>query len=224
MRRRRTRRRRNSATAGLLMLRLIDHWVLAGPVMVEPESVSVRSVRNAIMQLAGERSVARGVARAGERDADGARSGHPPVLPRLFAYAGCLEKRGGVDARRRRLRNDRATGGRGFRRGLADRLVSAAGVLPAQHGLAERSRVLVRDCRKDREAEEGDGSGAAVADRRGDRRNDARQPAEGGGVARPHRSRERAPALRSRTCTLTTRTIDGRISTRCSRRSGAPGL
>ena len=34
-----------SATAGLLMLRLIDHWILAGPVMVEPESVSVKSVR-----------------------------------------------------------------------------------------------------------------------------------------------------------------------------------
>src|SRR5258708_19707822 len=41
----------HSATAGLLMLRLIDHWVLAGPVMVEPESVSVKSLRNAIMQL-----------------------------------------------------------------------------------------------------------------------------------------------------------------------------
>ena len=35
----------HAATAGLLMLRLIDHWILAGPVMVEPESVSVRSVR-----------------------------------------------------------------------------------------------------------------------------------------------------------------------------------
>jgi tetratricopeptide (TPR) repeat protein len=82
-----------SATAGLLMLRLIDHWVLAGPVMVEPESVSVRSVRNAIMQLeAGDpsREVLLGLVNAMQtvREVD-----IQPVLPRLFAYAGCLEKR-----------------------------------------------------------------------------------------------------------------------------------
>jgi hypothetical protein len=39
------------ATAGLLLVRLIDHWILAGMVMVEPESVSVRSVRGAIAEL-----------------------------------------------------------------------------------------------------------------------------------------------------------------------------
>src|SRR3972149_7790586 len=43
-----------AATAGLLALRLIDHWVLAGPVMVEPEAKSIRSVGEAIMKLAGK--------------------------------------------------------------------------------------------------------------------------------------------------------------------------
>jgi hypothetical protein len=82
-----------SATAGLLMLRLIDHWVLAGPVMVEPESVSVKSVRGAIMQLDATdptREVLLGLVNVMQtvREVD-----IQPVLPRLFAYAGCLEKR-----------------------------------------------------------------------------------------------------------------------------------
>ncbi len=82
-----------SATAGLLMLRLIDHWVLAGPVMVEPESVSVKSVRAALMQLEPKdpaREVLLGLVNAMQtvREVD-----IQPVLPRLFAYAGCLEKR-----------------------------------------------------------------------------------------------------------------------------------
>ncbi len=75
------------------MLRLIDHWILAGPVMVEPESVSVRSVRHAIMQLESKdpsREVLLGLINAMQtvREVD-----IQPVLPRLFAYAGCLEKR-----------------------------------------------------------------------------------------------------------------------------------
>jgi Tfp pilus assembly protein PilF len=75
------------------MLRLIDHWVLAGPVMVEPESVSVRSVRNALMLLPANdpsREVLLGLVNAMQtvREVD-----VQPVLPRLFAYAGCLEKR-----------------------------------------------------------------------------------------------------------------------------------
>jgi hypothetical protein len=83
----------HAATAGLLMLRLIDHWILAGPVMVEPESVSVRSVRHAIMQLESKdpsREVLLGLINAMQtvREVD-----IQPVLPRLFAYAGCLEKR-----------------------------------------------------------------------------------------------------------------------------------
>ena len=83
----------HAATAGLLMLRLIDHWVLAGPVMVEPESVSVKSVRKAIMLLASNdpsREVLLGLINAMQtvREVD-----IQPVLPRLFAYAGCLEQR-----------------------------------------------------------------------------------------------------------------------------------
>jgi tetratricopeptide (TPR) repeat protein len=82
-----------SATAGLLMLRLIDHWMLAGSVMVEPESVSVRSVRGAIMELEANdpgREVLLGMVNTMQtvREVDIA-----PMLPRLFAYAGCLEKR-----------------------------------------------------------------------------------------------------------------------------------
>jgi hypothetical protein len=83
----------HAATAGLLMMRLIDHWILAGPVMVEPESVSVRSVRNAIMQLETRdpsREILLGLINTMQtvREVD-----MQPVLPRLFAYAGCLEKR-----------------------------------------------------------------------------------------------------------------------------------
>lgn len=83
----------HAATAGLLILRLIDHWMLAGPVMVEPESVSVRSVRHAIMQLDvrdPSREVLLGLINTMQtvREVD-----IQPVLPRLFAYAGCLEKR-----------------------------------------------------------------------------------------------------------------------------------
>jgi tetratricopeptide (TPR) repeat protein len=83
----------HSATAGLLLLRLIDHWVLAGAVMVEPESVSVKSVRNALMKLEPSdpsREVLLGLINAMQtvREVD-----IQPVLPRLFAYAGCLEKR-----------------------------------------------------------------------------------------------------------------------------------
>lgn len=82
-----------AATAGLLILRLIDHWILAGPVMVEPESVSVRSVRSAIMQLESNdpsREILIGLINAMQtvREVD-----IQPVLPRLFAYAECLEKR-----------------------------------------------------------------------------------------------------------------------------------
>jgi tetratricopeptide (TPR) repeat protein len=83
-----------AAIAGLLTLRLIDHWVLAGAVMVEPESASVRAVREAIMAIAAndpQRGVLLGVVNTMQtlREAD-----MQPVLPRMFAYAGMLEKRG----------------------------------------------------------------------------------------------------------------------------------
>jgi tetratricopeptide (TPR) repeat protein len=82
-----------AATAGLLTLRLIDHWMLAGPSMVEPESVSIRSVRNAIMEMPHQepvREVLLGVVNTMQtvREVD-----MQPLLPRLAAYATLLERR-----------------------------------------------------------------------------------------------------------------------------------
>jgi tetratricopeptide (TPR) repeat protein len=82
-----------SATAGLLSLRLIDHWILAGAQMVQPESVSVRSVRNAIMAMPAHeplREVLLGIVNTMQtlREVD-----MQPVLPRLAAYASLLERR-----------------------------------------------------------------------------------------------------------------------------------
>ena len=82
-----------AATAGLLALRLVDHWVLAGPAMVEPESVSVRSVREAIMAIEAndpQRESLLGLVNAmqTQRTVD-----LQPILPRVFAYAGVLERR-----------------------------------------------------------------------------------------------------------------------------------
>ena len=81
-----------SATAGLLTLRLLDHWMLAGSVMVEPESVSVRSVRHAIMAMSGSdpcREVLLGLVNTMQtlRNVD-----VTPILPRLFAYGNLLER------------------------------------------------------------------------------------------------------------------------------------
>ena len=83
-----------AAVAGLLTLRLVDHWVLAGSVMVEPESVSIRSVRQAIMAIAAndpQRELLLGLVNTMQtvREVD-----MQPVLPRLFAYGELLEKRG----------------------------------------------------------------------------------------------------------------------------------
>ena len=85
--------RYDATTAGLLVLRLLDHWKVAGPVMVEPESVSMKSVRDAVMRLEANdpsRELLLGVVNAMQtlREVD-----IPPILPRLFAYAGCLEQR-----------------------------------------------------------------------------------------------------------------------------------
>jgi tetratricopeptide (TPR) repeat protein len=82
-----------STTAGLLSLRLIDHWILAGAQMVQPESVSVRSVRNAIMAMPAHeplREVLLGIVNTMQtlREVD-----MQPVLPRLAAYASLLERR-----------------------------------------------------------------------------------------------------------------------------------
>lgn len=80
------------ATAGLLTLRMLDHWVLAGPAIVEPESVSVRSVRQAIMAL-GKREPAREVLLAIVNTMQMLRQvDMVPVLPRVFAYGQLLER------------------------------------------------------------------------------------------------------------------------------------
>ena len=83
--------RAHVATAGLLLLRLIDHWFLAGMVMVEPESQSIRSVRKAIAALPREcnhRDLLFGIVNTMQtsRIVD-----IEPVLPRLQAYARLLE-------------------------------------------------------------------------------------------------------------------------------------
>ena len=85
-----------AATAGLLALRLVDHWVLAGPAMVEPESVSVRSVREAIMAIESDdpqRESLLGLVNALQtpRAVD-----LQPILPRIFAYGRALEHRGNL--------------------------------------------------------------------------------------------------------------------------------
>ena len=82
-----------AATAGLLALRLVDHWALAGPAMVEPESVSVSSVREAIMAMAAndpQREVLLGLINAMQtlHEVD-----LRAVLPRIFAYGGALERK-----------------------------------------------------------------------------------------------------------------------------------
>ena len=83
-----------AATAGLLSLRMVDHWLLVGSTIVEPESVSVQSARAAIMALPTAdplREVLLGLVNTMQtlREVDA-----QPILPRLFAYAGLLEKRG----------------------------------------------------------------------------------------------------------------------------------
>lgn len=83
-----------ATTAGLLTLRLVDHWLEAGPVMVQPESLSVRAVRQAIIAAGPKeplRDVLLGLCNTMQtlREVDVA-----PLLPRIFAYAGLLERQG----------------------------------------------------------------------------------------------------------------------------------
>jgi tetratricopeptide (TPR) repeat protein len=83
----------NAATAGLLVLRLIDHWTMIGAPMVDPDSVSIASSRAAIMEMPAldpQREVLLGIVNTLQalRDVELA-----PVLPRLQAYATLLERR-----------------------------------------------------------------------------------------------------------------------------------
>jgi tetratricopeptide (TPR) repeat protein len=84
------------ATAGLLTLRMIDHWVLAGPAIVEPESVSVRSVRAAIMQLPAREPVREALLTVVNTMQMLRHVDLVPVLPRVFAYAQLLERHHGA--------------------------------------------------------------------------------------------------------------------------------
>lgn len=83
------------ATAGLLALRMIDHWVLAGPAIVEPESVSVRSVRQAIMALPPKEPVRESLLTIVNTMQMLRHVDLVPVLPRVFAYAQLLERHHG---------------------------------------------------------------------------------------------------------------------------------
>ncbi len=83
----------NAATAGLLVLRLIDHWTQIGGPMVEPDSMSIRSSRAAIMEIPAldpQREVLLGIVNTLQtlREVE-----LGPVLPRLQAYAAVLERR-----------------------------------------------------------------------------------------------------------------------------------
>ncbi len=86
----------NVAKAGLLTLRLIDHWHLAGAMIVSPESVSIVSVRKAIMEIPkhdAQREMLLSIVNTIQilREVD-----FSPVIPRVFAYAGLLEQRGAL--------------------------------------------------------------------------------------------------------------------------------
>jgi hypothetical protein len=80
------------ATAGLLTLRMIDHWVLAGAAIVEPESVSVRSVRQAIMALPPREPVRESLLTIVNTMQMLRQVDLIPVLPRVFAYSKFLER------------------------------------------------------------------------------------------------------------------------------------
>ena len=80
--------------AGLLALRLVDHWAIDGTIIVEPDSVGIQSLRTAIAGLEPTdrlRECLIGIVNTMQslQSVD-----IQLVLPRLFAYAMFLEKRG----------------------------------------------------------------------------------------------------------------------------------
>jgi len=81
-----------AAKAGLLVLRLIEHWVLMGPTMVEPESSRVLSTRRSILALPAAdptRSALINVVNAMQtlREVQ-----LEPILPRVAAYGMLLRR------------------------------------------------------------------------------------------------------------------------------------
>ncbi|MBM4193208.1 MAG: hypothetical protein FJ202_02345 [Gemmatimonadetes bacterium] len=80
------------ASAGLLALRLVDHWKLVGPPLMDPEAISIKSCRGAIMDLAPEDpsrpvliSMVNTMQVLREYDAT-------PILPKLLEYGLILER------------------------------------------------------------------------------------------------------------------------------------
>ncbi|MEA3247129.1 MAG: hypothetical protein U9Q74_13340 [Gemmatimonadota bacterium] len=86
------------ATAGLLTLRMVDHWVLAGAPIVEPESVSVRSVRSALMALPAQEPVREALLMVVNTMQMLRTVDLVPVLPRVYAYGQLLERHHGAMA------------------------------------------------------------------------------------------------------------------------------
>lgn len=86
-------RRARRAKAGLLVLRLVEHSVLVGPAVAEPDSRRIISVRAALQELGGAdpiRHILIGIVNAlqASRNVDIA-----PILPRLAAYGMLLRLR-----------------------------------------------------------------------------------------------------------------------------------
>lgn len=80
------------AQSGLLLMRMIDHWILAGSVIVGPESASVRSNRNAAMSIPANspyRPLMLGLVNEMQlrQEVD-----LEPILPRLAEYAVLLDQ------------------------------------------------------------------------------------------------------------------------------------
>jgi hypothetical protein len=83
-----------SAVAGLLVMRLLDHWLLSGPMMVQPESPSINTVRQALAKLPsihGQRVLMLQIVNTMQLQVA---VDLEPLLPMLDAYAERLERDG----------------------------------------------------------------------------------------------------------------------------------
>jgi len=84
----------DGAHAALLTLRLFDHWLALGSDLAEPNASAYRAARDAVLALEGDPemraallSILNAVAALQEPDAQ-------PVLPRVYALGGLIERRG----------------------------------------------------------------------------------------------------------------------------------